>query len=164
MRTRISHQPIGSGFCCQVCRLVKLQFGDCLYCFWSNQLLGICLHRWRARGCDCRCSCWLADMRQYLSHRSRLCDKANQAHPPAAPAALERKHPVDARQQLCPQLSRRVSAPRSAAVCIRCLWPRGFAPRRQLPPSLRRDQRPPPRVRRQHPKVAVPMLAQWWYQ
>ena len=33
-------------------------------------------------------------------HRRRLCDKANQAHPPAAPAALERKHPVDAHQQL----------------------------------------------------------------
>ena len=31
-------------------------------------------------------------MRQYLSHRRRLCDKANQAHPPAAPAAPERKH------------------------------------------------------------------------
>ncbi len=31
-------------------------------------------------------------MRQYMSHRRWLCDKANQAHPPAAPAALERKH------------------------------------------------------------------------
>ena len=29
-----------------------------------------------------------------------------------APAALERKHPVDARQQLWPQISRRVSCPR----------------------------------------------------
>ena len=35
---------------------------------------------------------------------------------PATPAAFERKHPVDARQQLCPQISRRVSAPRSAAL------------------------------------------------
>ena len=46
MRTRISHQPIVSCFSCQVCRLVKLNFGDCLYCFWSNQLLCIHLHRW----------------------------------------------------------------------------------------------------------------------
>ena len=29
----------------EVCRLVKLQFGNCLYCFWSNQLLCIRLHR-----------------------------------------------------------------------------------------------------------------------
>ena len=76
-------------------------------------------------------------MRQYLSHRRRLYDKANQAHPPAAPAALERKHLVDARQQLCPQISRGVSAPRTAAVCVRCLWQRWLTPRRQLPPSLR---------------------------
>ena len=103
-------------------------------------------------------------MRQYLSHRRRLCDKANQAHPPAAPAALEREHPVDARQQLRPQISRRVSALRSAAVCIRCLWPRWLTPRSQLPPSLRRHQFPPRRDRRQHPKVAVPMLARWRYQ
>ena len=34
------------GFCCQVCRLVKPKLGDCLYCFWSNQLLCIRLHRW----------------------------------------------------------------------------------------------------------------------
>ncbi len=46
MRTRISLQPIVHGFCCQVCRPVKLKLGDCLYCFWSNQLLGIFLHRW----------------------------------------------------------------------------------------------------------------------
>ena len=45
-RTRISHQPIVPGFRCQVCRLVKLNFGDCLYCLWSNQLLCIRLHRW----------------------------------------------------------------------------------------------------------------------
>ena len=103
-------------------------------------------------------------MRQYLSHRRRLCDKANQAHPPAAPAALERKHPVDAHQQLCPQISRWESAPRSAAVCTHCLWPRWLTPRSQLPPSLRRHQFPPRRVRRQHPKVVVPMLARWRYQ
>ncbi len=29
-RTRMSHQPIVSCFRCQVCRLVKLQFADCL--------------------------------------------------------------------------------------------------------------------------------------
>ena len=46
MRTRISHQPIVLGVRCQVCRLVKLRFGDCLYCFWSNQLLYIYLYRW----------------------------------------------------------------------------------------------------------------------
>ena len=27
-------------------RLVKLKLGDCLYCFWSNQLLCIYLYRW----------------------------------------------------------------------------------------------------------------------
>ena len=46
MRTRISHQPIVPGFRCQACRLIKLKLGDCLYCFWSNQLLCIYLHRW----------------------------------------------------------------------------------------------------------------------
>ena len=46
MRTRISHQPIMPGFCFDVGRLVKLQFGDCLYCFSSNQLLCIHLPRW----------------------------------------------------------------------------------------------------------------------
>jgi len=34
------------GFRCQVCRLVKLNFGDYLYCFWSNQLCCIRLYRW----------------------------------------------------------------------------------------------------------------------
>ena len=43
-------------------------------------------------------------MFQYLPHRRRLCDEPYQVHPPAAPAALERKHPVDARQQLRFQL------------------------------------------------------------
>ncbi len=80
-------------------------------------------------------------MRQSLSHRRRLCDKANQAHPPAAPGELERKHPIGACRQLCPQISRRVSALRSAAVCIRCLWPRWLTRRSQLPPSLRRHLR-----------------------
>ncbi len=46
MRTSISHQPIMPGFRCQVCRLIKLKFGDSLYCFWSSQLLCIRLHRW----------------------------------------------------------------------------------------------------------------------
>ncbi len=45
-RTRTGHQPIVHGFRCQVCRLVKLQLGDCLYCFRSNQLLCNHLHRW----------------------------------------------------------------------------------------------------------------------
>ena len=44
--TDTGHQPIMPGFRCQVCRLVKLKLGDCLYCFWSNQLLCIYLHRW----------------------------------------------------------------------------------------------------------------------
>ena len=34
-------------------------------------------------------------MFQYLPHHRRFCDEPNQAHAPAAPAALERKHPVD---------------------------------------------------------------------
>ena len=33
-----------------------------------------------------------------------------------------------------------------------------------VPPSLHRHQFPPRRVRRQYPKVAVPMLARWRYQ
>ncbi len=33
IRTRISHQSIMAGFRFEVCRLVKLQPGDCLYCF-----------------------------------------------------------------------------------------------------------------------------------
>ena len=51
-------------------------------------------------------------MFQYLPHRRRLCDEPNQAHPPAA---LERKHPVDARQQLW-----RVSA--TGTVSVGELW------------------------------------------
>ncbi len=46
MRTRISHQPIVPSLRFEVCRLVKLKPGDGLYCFWSNQLLCIRLHRW----------------------------------------------------------------------------------------------------------------------
>ena len=42
-------------------------------------------------------------MFQYLPHRRRLRDEPNQVHPPATPTALERKHQVDARQQLRPQ-------------------------------------------------------------
>lgn len=41
---------------------------------------------------------------QYLPHRRRQCVEPNQAHLPAAPAAIERKQPVDARWQLCPQV------------------------------------------------------------
>ena len=64
-------------------------------------------------------------MFQYLPHRRRLWDEPYQVHPPAAPAALQRKHPVDARQQLRPHIVR---------------------------------------VRRQYPKVALPMLARRRYQ
>ncbi len=46
IRTHRGRPLIIPGFCCQVCRLVKLKLGDCLYCFWSNQLLCIRLHRW----------------------------------------------------------------------------------------------------------------------
>ena len=45
-------------------------------------------------------------MFQYLPHRRRLCDEPYQVHPPAAPAALERKHSVDARYQLRPHIAR----------------------------------------------------------
>ena len=103
-------------------------------------------------------------MFQYLPHRCRFFDERNQAHPPAAPAALVRSHPVVARQLLCPQISRRMSCPRSAAVCAHCLWPGCLALGRQLPASLRRHLRAPRRVRRQHPKVALPMLAWRRYQ
>ena len=53
-------------------------------------------------------------MFQYLPHRRRLCDEPYQVHPPAAPAALQRKHPVDARQQLRPHIARPLSRPRGA--------------------------------------------------
>ena len=46
------------------------------------------------------------------------------AHPPAAPAALERKHPVDAREALHQQISRRVSCPRGAK-SVRTVFGRG---------------------------------------
>ena len=93
-------------------------------------------------------------MFQYMPHHRRFCDEPNQAHAPATPAALEWKHPIDARQQLCPQISRRVSCPRGTKICAHCLWPGCLTPR---------HQRPPQRVRCQHSKVAVPMLARWWY-
>ena len=102
-------------------------------------------------------------MFQYLPHRNRLCDEPNQAHPPAAPATLERKQPVDARQPPRPQTARPLSGPRGAGNFAFRLWPGCLAPRRQLPAGLRRHQRPPRRVRRQYPKVAVPMLVRRRY-
>ena len=133
--------------------------------FRSSQLMpNLHLQRRGARLSDCRGTGWLSYMFKYLPHRRWLCDEPNQAHPPAAPAALERKHPVDARQQLCPQISRRVSCPRCAKICALCLWPGCLAPRPQLPASICRHQRPPRRVRCQHPEVAVPMLGRRWYQ
>ena len=135
--TRIVQQPIMPGF-------------------WSSQLLpNLHIQQRGARRSDCRCTCWLSYMFQYLPRRRRLCDEPNEAHPPAA---LEWKHPVDACQQLCPQISRRVSCPRGAKICAHCLWPGCFAPRPQLPAGLHHHLRAPRRVRRQHPKVAVPML------
>ena len=113
---------------------------------------------------DCRGNGWLTYIFKYLPHRRRLCDEPNQAHPPAAPAAVERKHAVNARQQLCPQISRRVSCPRHAKICAHCLCPGCLTPRPRLPANICRHQRPPRRVRRQHPEDAVPMLARRWYQ
>ena len=46
IRTHRGRPLIIPGFRCKVCRLVKLKLGDCLYCFWSDQLLCIRLHRW----------------------------------------------------------------------------------------------------------------------
>ena len=102
-------------------------------------------------------------MFQYLPHRRRLCDEPCQVHPPAAPAALERKHPVDARQQLRPHIARPLSRPRGADNFAHQLWPGCLSPRHQLPAGLRRHQRPPRRVRRQYPNVALPMLARQRY-
>ena len=59
---------------------------------------------------------------------------------------------------------RQVSGPRGAKICAHCLWPGCLPPRPQLPAGLRHHLRAPRRVRRQHPKVAVPMLARRWYQ
>ena len=103
-------------------------------------------------------------MFQYLPRRRRLCDEPYQVHPPAAPAALERKHSVDARYQLRPHIARPLSRPRGAGNFAQRLWPGCFAPRRQQPAGLCRHQRPPRRVRRQYPKVAVPILARRRYQ
>ena len=96
-------------------------------------------------------------MFQYLPHRRRLCDEPNHAHPPAVPAALERKHPVDARQQLRPQISRRVSCPRCAKICAHCLWPGCLTPRPRLPASLRPTKRQPMPPRHHHPTQHVQM-------
>ena len=49
-------------------------------------------------------------------------------------------------------------------ICAHYLWQRCLAPRPGLPASLRRHLRAPRRVRHQHSKVAVPMLARRWYQ
>ena len=95
-------------------------------------------------------------MFQYLPHLRRLCDEPNQARPPAAPAALERKHPVDARQQRQRPLVR--SRPRGAGTVAHRLWQGSLAARRQLPVGPSRHQRPQRRVRRQYPKVAIAML------
>ncbi|MCG3770662.1 MAG: hypothetical protein JW384_01816 [Nitrosomonadaceae bacterium] len=103
-------------------------------------------------------------MFRYLPHRRRLCDEPYQVHPSAAPAALQRKLPVDARQQLRPHTARSLSRPRGAGNFAHRLWPGCLAPRRQLPAGLRRHQRPPRRVRRKYPKVALPMLAWQRYQ
>ena len=108
---------------------------------------------------------WLAHLHvPNLHHRQRLCDEPNQAHPPTAPTALEWKHPVDARQQLSPQISRRVSCPRGTEIFAHCRWPGCLTPRPRLPASLRHNLRTPRRVRRQHIEVAVLMLARRWYQ
>ena len=103
-------------------------------------------------------------MFQYLPHRRWLCDEPYRVHPPTAPAALERKHPVDARQQLRPHIAHPLSRPRGAGNFAQRLWPGCLAPRRQLPAGLRRHQRPPRRVRHQYPKEAVLMLARRRYQ
>ena len=73
---------------------------------------------------DCRATGWLSYMFKYLPHRRRICDEPNHAHPPAAPTAREWKHPLDARQQLCPQVSRRVSCPRGTK-SVRTVFGRG---------------------------------------
>ena len=103
-------------------------------------------------------------MFQYLPHRRRLCDETNQVHPPAASAALERKHPEDARQQLRPHIARPLFRPRGAGNFAHHLWPGRLAPRHQLPAGLRRHPRPPRRGRCQYPKVALLMLARRRYQ
>ena len=108
---------------------------------------------------------WLVHLNVGLPRRRRLSDEPNQGHPPAIPAALQRKHPVlNARQQLRPKIARPPSGPRGADNHTHLLWLGCLTPRRQLPAGLRRHRRPPRRVRRQYPKVAVPMLARRWYQ
>ena len=55
----------------------------------------------------------------------------------AAPAALERKHPVDARQLLRPQISRRVSAPRLLVIRQRQHKPYRALPQHRQQRALR---------------------------
>ena len=62
-------------------------------------------------------------MFQYLPYRRRLCDESYQAHPPAAPSALESTHPVDARWQLRPQIAHPLFGPRGAGNYAHRLWP-----------------------------------------
>ena len=64
----------------------------------------------------------------YLPHRRRLCDAPYQVHPPAAPAAQERKHPVDARQQLRLHIARALPRPRGAGNFAHRLWPGALLP------------------------------------
>ena len=102
-------------------------------------------------------------MFQYLPHGRRICYEPKQLHPPAALAALERKHPIDARQQLHPQIERPLSGPHVAGNFAHRLWPDCLA-RRQLPTGIRCQQRQPQQVRRQYSKVAQLKLAQRRYQ
>ena len=78
-------------------------------------------------------------------------------------AALRWQTPRRCAPPTVPTISCRVSCPRGAIICAHCLWPVCLAPRPRLPASLR-HQRPPRRFRRQHPEVAVPILARRWYQ
>ena len=137
MRTRINHQPIMPG--CQVCRLVKLQ-------------LGIASTASEAISC-----CAFATIGGERAGAIASAVAGSQACASICRTVAGSVMKATRRTRL--QISRRMSARRSAAACTHCLWPRWLTPRRQLPPSMRRHQFPPRRVWRQHPKIAVPMLA-----
>lgn len=144
----------------QVCRSVKLQLLNYLELGIRRSQQRRKLHPLRgwARRSDCRRRARLANMIQYLPRSRRLCDEPKKPRAPTAPFALK-LNPIDAPQQLRPQTTRRVSGQTATGNCPHNLWSRRIATRPQITASLCRHLRPPRRIGRQHPKVAVPMFA-----
>ena len=94
-------QLIISGFNSSVCRLVKLKFRDCVKHRFQSSQPQRKLHLQRRIAPGRLAVHLLAHLHVPVSATpSPALGEPNQAHPPAATAALEWKHPVAARQQL----------------------------------------------------------------